>query len=72
MKKVKVNKDVCIGCGACTAIASDVFSFDEDNLAKANEENNDIDKMDNETKNDVMDALEGCPTKLYIHQILNY
>ncbi len=66
MKKVKVNKDVCIGCGACTAIASDVFSFDEDNLAKANEENNDIDKMDNETKNDVMDALEGCPTSAIV------
>ena len=66
MKKVKVNKDVCIRCGACTAIASDVFSFDEDNLAKANEENNDIDKMDNETKNDVMDALEGCPTSAIV------
>lgn len=66
MKKVKVNKDVCIGCGACTAIASDVFLFDEDNLAKANEENNDIDKMDDETKNDVMDALEGCPTSAIV------
>lgn len=66
MKKVKVNKDVCIGCGACTAIASDVFSFDEDNLAKANEKNNDIDKMDDETKNDVMDALEGCPTSAIV------
>lgn len=66
MKKVKVNKDVCFGCGACTAIASDVFSFDEDNLAKANEENNDIDKMDDETKNDVMDALEGCPTSAIV------
>ena len=66
MKKVKVNKDVCIGCGACTAIASDVFSFDEDNLAKANEENNDIDKMDDETKNDVMDALEGCTTSAIV------
>lgn len=66
MKKVKVNKDVCIGCGACTAIASDVFSFDEDNLAKANEENNDIDKMDDETKNDVIDALEGCPTSAIV------
>ncbi len=66
MKKVKVNKDVCIGCGACTAIASDVFSFGEDNLAKANEENNDIDKMDDETKNDVMDALEGCPTSAIV------
>ena len=68
MKKVKVNKDVCIGCGACTAIASDVFSFDEDNLAKANEENNDIDKMDDETKNDVMDALEGCPTSAIVNE----
>jgi ferredoxin len=62
MEKVKVNDDACIGCGACTAIASDVFSFNDDGLAEANEETNTIDTMEEDLKNDVMDALEGCPT----------
>jgi len=62
MEKVKVNEDACIGCGACTAIASDVFSFNDDGLAETNEETNTIDTMEDDLKNDVMDALEGCPT----------
>lgn len=62
MEKVKVNQDACIGCGACTAIASDVFSFNDDGFADTNEAVNTIDTMEEELKNDVMDALEGCPT----------
>ena len=34
MKKVKVLKDVCIGCGACQAICSSVYEIDDDGLAK--------------------------------------
>ena len=33
--KVKVNKDACIGCGACAAICPDVFEIDDDGLSKA-------------------------------------
>lgn len=62
MEKVRVNEDACIGCGACAAIASDVFSFNDDGFAETSEENNVLDTMDEELKNDVMDALEGCPT----------
>ena len=29
MKKVKVLKDVCIGCGACQAICSSVYEIDD-------------------------------------------
>jgi ferredoxin len=62
MEKIKVNQEVCIGCGACTAIASEVFSFNDEGFAETNEEKNIIDTMDEELKNDVIDALEGCPT----------
>lgn len=62
MEKVKVNEDACIGCGACTAIASDVFSFNDEGFAEANKDNNILDKMDESLKEDVIDALEGCPT----------
>ena len=54
MTKVKVDKDKCIGCGACTAIAPDVFEFDDDGLAKAVKE---------EVNDEVKTAAEGCPTE---------
>lgn len=67
MEKIKVNQDACIGCGACMAIASDVFEINDEGLAEAKENNNIIDTMEEELKNDVMDALEGCPTSaIYI------
>lgn len=62
MEKVRVNQEACIGCGACMAIASDVFEINDEGLAESKEEKNIIDNMDEELKNDVMDALEGCPT----------
>ena len=55
--KAKINKDVCIGCGACTTIAPSVFEFDDDGLAKAIKEN-----IGDEEKDDVIDARESCPT----------
>lgn len=57
MKKVAVNKDLCIGCGACQAIVKDVFEIDDDGLAKVT--SNPIKK---EFEEDVIDAAEGCPT----------
>ena len=62
MEKVKVNQDLCIGCGACVALANEVFDFNDDGLAETSNENNTLDKMNEELKDDVMDALEGCPT----------
>ncbi len=55
--KAKVNKDACIGCGSCTAIASDVFEFEDDGLAVAKNEN-----ITEENKEEVRDAAESCPT----------
>ncbi|MBR3210291.1 MAG: ferredoxin [Bacilli bacterium] len=51
--KVKVDKDKCIGCGACTAICPDVFEFDDDGFAKA---------VKQEINEEVKTAEEGCPT----------
>lgn len=53
MKKVEVNKDLCIGCGSCVALAPDSFDFGDDGLAEAKTE---------EITEDVRDAAEGCPT----------
>ena len=32
--KVKVNRDACIGCGACAAICPYVFEIDDEGLSK--------------------------------------
>lgn len=55
--KVKVNQDVCIGCGACQAIAPDVFEInDETGVAKEISED-----VKEEFVEDATDAKEGCP-----------
>ena len=57
MKKVEVNQDLCIGCGACQAIVDTVFEIDDAGLATV--KSNLIEK---ELEEDVIDAAEGCPT----------
>lgn len=64
--RVKVNQEACIGCGACQAIAPSVFEFNEEGYAETKEETNLLDTMDEELKEDVIDALEGCPTSAIV------
>lgn len=54
---LKVNKDLCIGCGACQAICPEVFEIEDDGLATVI-----VDKIKEEVKDDALDAKEGCPT----------
>lgn len=61
--KVTVNKDACIGCGACTAIASEIFEMDDDGLAIAT-----MDKVPEELEDDAHEAVESCPTSAIIEE----
>lgn len=61
MEKVKVIKDACIGCGSCSAIAPTVFTMGDDGFAEIIKEV-DFETVSEEIKNDVMDAVDGCPT----------
>jgi len=61
MKKIIVDNDLCIGCGACVGICDKVFEFSDEGIAQSKEDINIIDEMDEETKDDALDALEGCP-----------
>ena len=36
--KLKVNKDLCIGCGACQAICEEVFEITDEGYAVAKDE----------------------------------
>lgn len=57
MTKAKINKDLCIACGACVAMVDDVFDFGEDGLAEAK-----VNEVPEELVEDVKDAADGCPT----------
>lgn len=55
MKKLVVNKDACIGCGACVAIDGEHFDFGDDNLSEViSQENIETDAVKN--------AMSSCPT----------
>ncbi len=55
--KVVVNRDNCIGCGACQSICPEVFQIDDEGISTVICD--DFSKI-NET--DLMDAIDGCPT----------
>ena len=55
--KVKVNKDACIGCGACASICPDVFKLNDEGLSEAVKE-----EVKEEEQDEVRDAADSCPT----------
>lgn len=56
--KANVNKDLCVGCGTCAAISSDVFEIAAD--GKAQVKNNGV-VADNQVE--LLDrAISMCPT----------
>lgn len=55
MKKIFVNQDACIGCGACIAIDPEHFDFNEDGLSEAI-------NQDNLDSQELLNAKESCPT----------
>lgn len=55
--KIKVNRDACIGCGACAAICDSVFEIDDEGLSVAKKE-----EVKEEEKQAVIDSAESCPT----------
>ncbi|MFH7903847.1 MAG: ferredoxin [Candidatus Aenigmatarchaeota archaeon] len=57
MVKIRVNEK-CIGCGACVAIAPEIFEFNKDgfSVAKISETN------DKKLVEKAKEAAEACPT----------
>ncbi len=55
--KVILNRDACIGCGACAALCEDIFEIDNEGLSVVKKE---------EVKDDEVeltrDAVDSCPT----------
>ena len=62
MKKVIVNKDKCISCGACVGLVDEIFEFGDDDLAQV-KENIDFEHINKDLEDEIKDAIEGCPTE---------
>ena len=64
--KVKVNKDACIGCGACVAICDEVFEINDEGLSEVkveeNKEKEEFVSVKEELQDEVRDAADSCPT----------
>lgn len=52
--KIKVNG--CIGCGACTGVAPEVFEMDDNGLSTVK-----VEKLTPEQTEAVKDAIDVCP-----------
>ena len=55
--KLRVNEDLCLGCGACRASVQDVFEIGDSGTAYVK-----VAAVPEELKEDAMDAMVGCPT----------
>lgn len=54
MKKIIVNDETCIGCGACIAIDNEHFDFNDDGRSC-------VISNENLESNDLSNAIESCP-----------
>ena len=55
--KLKVNKDSCIGCGACMSIADGVFEMDDQGLSTVK-----VDEVPEDYIEAAKEAVDSCPT----------
>ena len=55
MKKIIVDENSCIGCGACISIDPTHFNFSDDGLS-------DVISNENLDTEDLTNAIESCPT----------
>ena len=52
--KITIDKNLCIGCGTCTAIASKSFKIGSDGKAEVIEPMGDEEKI-------IQEAIDSCP-----------
>lgn len=59
MKIATINRDICIGCGMCTAIADAVFELADDGLAQVKLPNGEL--LTDEDIENAEQAADSCP-----------
>ena len=58
MSRIAVDRDRCVGSGACEALAPDVFEVDDDGVLVVIRE-----QPAEGEQSDVRDAVTSCPTR---------
>jgi ferredoxin len=58
MSRVEVDRDRCVGSGACEALAPEVFEVDDDGVLVVRRPEPGDDELD-----DVREAVRACPTR---------
>ena len=59
MTKILIDREACIGCGSCTAVAQEIFEMDENFKAK-------LKKKEDFTEEEIklaQEAVDMCPVK---------
>ncbi|NLI93647.1 MAG: ferredoxin [Peptococcaceae bacterium] len=56
-----VEKDACIGCGACPSICPEIFEMDDDGLAVSMKE-----QVPQDLEDSAQEAAESCPTEAIV------
>ncbi len=54
--KARVSENLCIGCGACAAIAPEIFELNDNGVSEV------INALDEENIEKAKEAEESCPT----------
>ena len=54
----RVDKDTCIGCGACPSVCPEVFEMEDDGLATAY-----VNPVPAEVEDSAQEAADGCPVE---------
>ncbi|WP_297135105.1 ferredoxin [Terrisporobacter sp.] len=54
--KAKVDRDICIGCGACESNCPEVFELDDESISIVI-----VNKIPEALEVGTLDAEEGCP-----------
>ncbi|QOS79429.1 ferredoxin [Paenibacillus sp. JNUCC31] len=58
-----VDKETCIACGACGAVAPEIYDYDEEGIAfVALDLNQGTVNVPDTLEDELRDAFEGCPT----------
>lgn len=60
MAKCNVNKDLCISCGMCTAIAASAFAFGDDGKAECILDDAEVTA---DVEDSVQEAAISCPVQ---------
>ncbi|MCL5432879.1 MAG: ferredoxin [Patescibacteria group bacterium] len=72
MKKVKVDRDLCIGCGTCTGVAPKTFELDNEGksviLRKDGTKSSDLTDFSqiDDTEENIINAEKSCPVAAII------